>query len=436
MPPTRKELLFAALVFLALPVTAEIALRVAHVQFDAQLYGPDRDRGWTLRPRAGGVVSAETRQVVRINSRGFRDEERNYEKPANTYRIAVLGNSWTEALQVPLEETYTSVLQKNLEESSCFAQRRVEVLNFGVAGYSTAQELLLLEQEVWKYHPDLVLLAFYPARDIANNVRELNNAVDPDRSPYFVFRDGQMVLDDSFRSLPALQSRQIALQNLGYQFSQDVRTLQAVNALQRFSKIRVAMAAGKEKAGQSGVDNLEFIIYAPPTLPAMQTAWKVTEGLLIAMRDAVAIHGAQFRVVTLATRPQVIPDPAKRAELLEKLGVPDFSYAERRIKQFGENAGIPVTNLAPPLSSYAEAHHVYLNGFNSSNFGAGHWNETGHRLAAHAISADLCAAASNTIVSASSANSCSGRLPSRARSLFLPKCSPGFQASSSNATQP
>jgi hypothetical protein len=390
MAATKKELLLAALVFLALPVMGEVALRIAHAQFDAQLYGSNRDRGWVLRPSASGVVSIETRQFVRMNSHGFHDEERSYEKPANTVRIAVLGNSWTEALQVPLEKNYTSVLQQKLNETLCFTGKRVEVLNFGVAGYSTAQERLLLQQEVWNYHPDLVLLAFYPARDIANNLRELNNAVDPERSPYFVYRDGRIVLDDSFRSLPALQPRQIAMQNIGYYFNQHTYLLQAINAVQRLAKIRVAMAASKERAEKSGVHNLEFTIYAPPSLPAMQTAWKVTEGLLLAMRDDTAAHGAEFRIVTLATRPQVIPDPAKRAELLQKLGVRDFSYADHRIRQFGEGAGIAVTNLAPALSAYAEAHRVYLNGFDTSNLGAGHWNETGHRVAAEAIAADLC----------------------------------------------
>ena len=390
MPPTKKELILAALALLALPVLAELALRIARVPFDAQLYGPNRELGWTLRPNATGLVSTETPQLVRINSHGFRDQERSYDKPADTFRIAILGNSWTEALQVPLEKTYASVLQEQLNKELCFPKERVEVLNFAVAGYSTAQELLLLRQEVWNYHPDLVLLAFYPARDIANNVRELNNAVTPERSPYFVFRGDQLILDDSFRSLPALQPWQIRLQNLSYQFDERLRILQAVNAMQRFAKIRVAMAAVKEHAEKSGVDNLEYIIYSPPTLPAMQAAWNVTESLFLAMRDDARAHAAAFRIVVLATRPQVIPDLAKRAELARKLGVADLSYADRRINEFGARAGIPVTTLSPALSSYAEAQQVYLNGFNAANRGAGHWNETGHRAAAEAIATDLC----------------------------------------------
>ncbi|HET6930103.1 MAG TPA: hypothetical protein VFI45_07260 [Candidatus Acidoferrum sp.] len=398
MPPTRKDLLLAALVLLAIPAFAELTLRLARVEFDVQLYSPNRNLGWVLLPGASGLVSTETPQWVRINSHGFRDLERSYEKPPGTYRIAVLGNSWTEALQVPLEKTYPAVLQEKLNESSCFSGRKVEVLNFGVAGYSTAQEFLLLQQKVWDYHPDLVLLAFYPARDIANNVRELNNAAAPERSPYFVYRDGQLVLDDAFRSLPALQSRQIWLQTVGYQFDQHVKLLQAISTIQRFGKIRVAMAAAKEQAAKSGVDNLEFAIYSQPTSPAMQDAWKITEGLFLSMRDEIRAHGAEFRIITLAARPQVIPEPAKRTELLRKLGVQDFSYADNRINEIAATLGISVTNLAPVLSSYAESRHVYLNGFHSSNLGTGHWNETGHRVAGETIAADLCRAGNRGFV--------------------------------------
>ncbi len=392
MPPTKRELILAALVLLGLPLLGELALRVAHVPIDAQLYAPDRELGWVLRPGASGRVSTETPQWVHINSHGFRDAERDYEKPAGTYRIAVLGNSWTEALQVSQEKTYTAVLEKQLNAEECFPGKRVEVLNFGVAGYSTAQELLLLRQKVWNFHPDLVLLALYPARDIANNVRELNNAVTPERSPYFVFSGNKLVFDDSFRSLPVLQPGQIWLQKIGFWFDDHFNTLQAINTLQRYGKTRVAMDAARERAEQSGTDNLEYTIYAPPTFPAMKNAWKVTEALLREMRDEVHAHGADFRIVMLATRPQVIPDPVNREALRRKLDVRDFSYADVSIGIFAATDGIAETELSPALSQYAEAHHVYLNGFNASNFGAGHWNETGHRLAAETIATDLCRA--------------------------------------------
>ena len=390
MEQKRKELILAGAVLLALPLLVEAALRIAETQFEPQLYEPNRELGWKLRPGASGVVIAEDRQTVRINSHGFRDRERSYDKPEETFRIAVMGNSWTEALQVPLERTYPALLESDLQKNGCFNGKRVEVLNFGVAGYSTGQELLTLQQEVWKYKPDVVLLAFYPARDIANNIRELNNAANPEQSPYYVYRGGELVEDTAFRELAALQPGQVALQGVRYEVNDRVKVLQAVNALQREAKLRLATAAVKERAEKFGVENLEYSIYAPPSSDAMKEAWRVTEGLLTMMRDEVKAHGAEFRVVVLATRPQVLPDPEKRAELRIKLGVNDFSYADQRIQEFGAKQNIPVTLLSQALSAYAEEHRVYLNGFNEHNWGMGHWNETGHRLAAEAIAADLC----------------------------------------------
>ena len=394
-------MILAAVLMATIPLIGEVGLRASRMHFEPQLYAPDRARGWVLRAGVGGVVAGEDTQYVRINSHGFRDRERSYSKPLNTVRIAVLGNSWTEALQVPLEKTYCSVVERLLTRSPCFAGKNVEVLNFGVAGYSTGQELLTLQQEVWKYQPDMVLLAFYPARDIANNIRELNNAANPEQSPYFTYRGDHLVLDDTFRSLPALQPGEISLENRRYQMSRHVRLLQALNELQRAAKIRLAMAAARDRAERFGVENLEYAIYTPPAGQEMQRAWKVTEGLLLAMRDEVKANGAEFRVVIQATRPQVIPDAVKRAELMRKLGVADFNYVDRRMSDFGGRAGISVTTLAPALSSYAETHHVYLNGFNGSNLGAGHWNETGHRVAAETIAADLCKAAEGRAEAAS-----------------------------------
>lgn len=390
MEPSKKELILAAIVLIALPVLAEVGLRIAGVEFEPQLYQPNRERGWALRPSAEGVVNAESKQAVRINSLGFRDRERSYEKPDGTVRVAVLGNSWTEALQVPLGKTYPAVLEQELNSRVCFKGKQVEVLNFGVAGYSTAQELLALQQEVWKYNPDLILLAFYPARDVANNVRELNNAANPEQSPYFVPKESALIEDDSFKTLPALQSREIALQRLRYNVNDHAKLLQAITALQRTVKLRLATAAVRERAVQSGFENLEYSIYGPPEISAMQKGWLVTEELIGMMQDEVEAHGAQLRVIVLATRPQVLPDPAKKAELEKNLGVSDLSYADRRIQALCARRNIPVTLLSPTLAEYAESHRVFLNGFNDRNWGTGHWNETGHRLAAETIAADLC----------------------------------------------
>ncbi|MBI4206766.1 MAG: SGNH/GDSL hydrolase family protein [Betaproteobacteria bacterium] len=132
---------------------------------------------------------------MKINSRGWRDREHAVNKPEREYRIAVLGDSFAEALQVDLKDTFWSLLPERLARCGLESGKRIEAINLGVSGYGTAQQLLTLRRRVWEYAPDLVLVAFFPGNDVRNNSR----ALEPDRlRPFFVIKDGQLALDDSF----------------------------------------------------------------------------------------------------------------------------------------------------------------------------------------------------------------------------------------------
>lgn len=105
--------------------------------------------------------------------------------------------------QVPLEATFWAHLERELNACRPFGQKRVEVINFGVSGYGTAQQLLTLRHRAGDYSPDMVLLASFPGNDVRNNSR----ALEPEKlRPFFVIRDGQLVLDDSFLVDPAYRT--------------------------------------------------------------------------------------------------------------------------------------------------------------------------------------------------------------------------------------
>ena len=81
----------------------------------------------------------------------------------------------------------------------------VEVLNFGVSGYGTAQSYLLLRQHVQSYGPDLVVLAFYNGNDVADNSIVLSTETQKSR-PFYLIRDGRLVLDASFQETAAFKN--------------------------------------------------------------------------------------------------------------------------------------------------------------------------------------------------------------------------------------
>jgi hypothetical protein len=140
----KKKLLLVSFGMLFGLFMSEILLRVVGYSYPL-FYTPDYYRGFALLPGVEGHYQREGESYVRINSDGLRDREHSKAKPADTVRIAVLGDSFAEAMHVPMEQTFWSLLERKLQECNVFPGKQVEVIKFGVSGYGTAQELLTLQ---------------------------------------------------------------------------------------------------------------------------------------------------------------------------------------------------------------------------------------------------------------------------------------------------
>lgn len=391
MPPSRRARLIALLVSTALSLlVAEVALRIAGVSHP-NFYGPDPERGWALRPGTEGWWRKEGNARVRINRDGLRDDaDHPVPKPAGELRIAVLGDSCAEALQVPADQTFWALLETELARCPAAAGRNVEALNFGVSGYGTAQELLTLRHHAWKYDPDLVLLAFYSGNDVRNNWRPLE--LDPAR-PYLVpQKDGALAVDASFRDTEGYRLRQTAAARLVYGAFDHSRLLQlgkqAKSAMDGWVGAWRASRVEERPAGpELGLDDA---VYAPPADAEWNGAWAATEAILRAARDEAAARRTPFAVVSLTTGMQVHPDPAVRRGFMERLGTDSLFYPDERLAAFGRREGIPVLPLAPALQKVAEREKVFLHGFANTAPGEGHWNERGHAAAAREMAGWVC----------------------------------------------
>ena len=374
----KANLLVAGITVAVILLIAEVALRLFSMGYPLWTEA-DIWTGWRLRPSASGWQRDEGEAWVRTNDAGWRDMDRATQKPANTLRIAVLGDSFVEGRQVGDEETLTAVAEKALSVCATLNGSKAEVLNFGVSGFGTAQELLALQQYVWPYQPDVVVLAFTPGNDVRNNSLILEG---PAMKPVASVSGSQLAIDMGFRELPAFRKQMGWHRRLGADLVSSSRVLQL---LYRATRSSPAPAVATE-SGEAGIDEE---IYRVPT-GAWAEAWDLTEILIAAMQEQVRSRSAKFLLMTTTQGVQVDPDPGKRAAAAKQLGVEDLFYAEHRLESLAKRQGFPVLALAPLLAKKAESSKAHYHGFSNTALGTGHWNAAGHRVAGEALAEALC----------------------------------------------
>jgi len=383
---TRSWLINGALVAGSLAIAlllAEIVLRV--IGFSAPvLWIYDDVTGSKHFAGAKGWYREEGEAFITINRDGLRDREHGRTKPPNTVRIAILGDSMAEALQVPLESTFWSVLERQLKNCKAFGDRDVEIINFGVSGYGTAQQLLTFRHRATAYSPDVTVLAFYAGNDVRNNSKEL----EPFKlRPFFNIQDGNLVLDNSFLSNREYLSFKSNFDKRKILF--DFRTFQLIRKLKSVFEQREGGQAGaaRDTNIEPGLDDNVFFA---PTAKAWKEAWQVTERLIVATRDEVVAGAGRFLVVSIPIGIQVHPNPEVRKRFIRTIHIDDFWYPETRIREFAEREKVDTITLGRTFQSYAEKNQVYLYGFKNTRLGTGHLNENGHKLIGESIAKHLC----------------------------------------------
>jgi hypothetical protein len=375
-------------------VIGEIGLRVARVEgypkigdvvdsAPTRFHTADRDLGWKLKPGVSGEWNGEGASFVQVNSDGLRDREHTKTKPPNTLRVAVLGDSFTEAIHVPIEQTFWSKLERKL--GNCDAvkgRKKVEVINFGVQGYGTAQELMMLRKKVWDYSPDIVVLAFFIGNDVINNSPQLE--YDHYR-PFFVYdASGKLVPNMSFRNLPPIARNERAVSFVDRMPSFLVNNSRILQVIKKVDLDRKKRQLSEDFTALSSKN------FNPPQDAVWKDAWSVTEGLIVTMRNEVVQKKADFLVVTIGDPMQVLGDVKARKDWMTKHNIQDLYYPDRRLEKLGAREGFRVLNLAEQFKGYTEKYQVCAHGFENSIPCGGHWNELGHRLASILIDRNLC----------------------------------------------
>jgi hypothetical protein len=124
------------------------------------IYEMDWGLGYRYAPNAAGHIYEHyvIENTVRTNALGFHDVDHYFDRRAGSLRVAVVGDSMTAAIQVPVEQTWTRVLERELRRAG---QGDIEIVNLGLDGVGTLTHLGMLYRYLPVVRPDIVVLAFY-----------------------------------------------------------------------------------------------------------------------------------------------------------------------------------------------------------------------------------------------------------------------------------
>ncbi|MCC6178084.1 MAG: hypothetical protein IT305_22510 [Chloroflexi bacterium] len=323
----------------------------------------------------GWVKTAEYTSRVTIDSRGLRGPERPYAKPANTHRILVLGDSFTEAVQVPEADAFVSRLETSLNARG---SGRYEVLNGGVGGWGNGQELVYLLEEGYRYQPDLVVMLLYLGNDIFDNSWVLQGKPKNPHEPYWVYDDDGTFAPMAFRTrkpedvspVVATLRERVMLWNV---FETGV-----------LEKLADADDDSELRANRFNLNKM--IVHATRPSERQDDAWKVTLGILQRLRQtgeergfrtALVIAPAQFQVYDADWGALLAANDLKASDW-------DASRPNAVLAAHAGEIGMPMLDLLPPLRAAADASPVLLYYPYDK-----HWTSAGHAVAAQQIGAFL-----------------------------------------------
>jgi hypothetical protein len=199
MPNSKKMMkntaIFLFTFFIAI-IFFEIFLRTTEIMLPSYVYD-NPDLGRTQRPLAlVNTVGAEGFYMGRVNKDGYVGRFYNKEKDKNTFRIALIGDSYIEGLQIFERNHFETYLRENLSK---LIHKKVEVLNFGIGGIDLRGMYLRFERFAKNYNPDLTLF-FVKEEDL------VRKDVLPTPEPYVV--DDTIGFNEDYLKSPDSKLRQ------------------------------------------------------------------------------------------------------------------------------------------------------------------------------------------------------------------------------------
>jgi lysophospholipase L1-like esterase len=319
-------------------------------RFPRGLFVNDKSVAYRLEPGfSGALETPEYTTAVEITSQGLRDDREYGPKAAGERRVLILGDSFVMGVGVEIEETFVEQIEASLGAGAPVAP--VRIVNTGVAGYSTRQELAFLESYGQQFAADAVLLGFFVGNDLAENA---GTALQVDDGYLVDAAEPEGMLPGGLRRFLGVHSQ---LYHLLWPLQRRMR------------------GYGHETSEAAHYVAEPYVTDDGQAAALWQPTREALESLIGACRKA----GLPLAVLLIPDYAQVVP--SAWARLMAAAGPEKGRYEadapNRRLVQFLESENVPVLDLLPAFRAEPDPKGLYLSLDR-------HWTVRGHEVASRA----------------------------------------------------
>lgn len=356
--------------FQLLPVTSGPWVDLVTAEQPVARFQPDTSFTWSM------FATMEHARHGRTNNAGFIAPidyvPAAHRAPDAPPVIAVVGDSFVEALMVPLEDSFVSRLRARVGH-------RGNVYGFGISGAPLSQYLVWAEHARRLYTPDMLVVSVV-SNDFDESLRDLKLANDPGSSRgfhYFVERDEQLELA-LVENRPSFGRRLARSSALIRYFYMNAGLRPDATLLSRLGLVRGADEPGDNRPMTARERHLRHL-------------FPVQEFEVLAERERASRRAVDRFLAELPTRAGLAPDrivltidalriAILHPDLAQRTAQSLFGRLRSYLIERARTAGFTVIDLDPPMRAFARETGLPVELADDY-----HWNGHGHRIVADEI---------------------------------------------------
>ncbi|MBS3166640.1 SGNH/GDSL hydrolase family protein [Candidatus Woesearchaeota archaeon] len=293
----------------------------------------------------------EFEQIITLNSKGYRDYEHELNKNDSIFRVAFVGDSFTDAYQVSFNESIPRLIEDKLNQNS---NSKYEILNFGMQGFGLVPEVILIEEEVLMYKPNLIILNFFVGNDFVKMDTGVINAI-----PNNFWTGEHNSLKPKIYKLS---------------FSTRVRSFLNRKFMLYSTAKKLILNNKKDNLSSEGLSD----IYLKEYPSQLNENLKKTEDIFKFLKDLTSKNNSSLLIVLVPTKEQI------GLTLLDNISLNNYNLEkpQKELINLLEKNDINYVNLLPKLKA-ENINNTFYWGLD------GHFNKLGYRKASEIIYSEL-----------------------------------------------